>query len=119
MSENLDLLRRLDAWSEGENPGPLIRWAAAHLRGCEFEPVHDRLRHEHGIEVAARRYQSAEWAIRLAADRDEPVATDEHNARVEEWRSADRELRALLAVNTARSVPSGALSEPSTDPDRA
>jgi hypothetical protein len=31
--EPAELLRRLDAWEEGDNPGPLIRWAAAHLRG--------------------------------------------------------------------------------------
>lgn len=29
-----ELLSRLDSWDEDENPGPLIRWAAAHLRGC-------------------------------------------------------------------------------------
>ena len=41
-SENAELLRRLDAWDgssdpgEGNSsdPGPLIRWAAAHVRGC-------------------------------------------------------------------------------------
>lgn len=34
-AENVELLRRLDDWDEhGRNPGPLIRWAAAHLRGC-------------------------------------------------------------------------------------
>jgi hypothetical protein len=37
--ENAVLLRRLDAWQEGDNAGPLIRWAAAHLRG---EPPLDR-----------------------------------------------------------------------------
>lgn len=34
LPENAVLLRRLDEWVEGDNPGPLIRWAAAHLRGC-------------------------------------------------------------------------------------
>lgn len=34
-SENVVLLQRLDAWSDSDaNPGPLIRWAAAHLRQC-------------------------------------------------------------------------------------
>lgn len=33
-AENAVLLRRLDAWQEGDNAGPLIRWAAAHLCGC-------------------------------------------------------------------------------------
>lgn len=32
--ENAELLRRLDAWQEGDNAGPLIRWAAAQLRGA-------------------------------------------------------------------------------------
>ena len=31
--ENAVLLRRLDAWQEGDNAGPLIRWAATYLRG--------------------------------------------------------------------------------------
>jgi hypothetical protein len=31
--ENAELLRRLDQWQDGDEPGPLIRWAAAHLRG--------------------------------------------------------------------------------------
>lgn len=34
VGENAVLLRRLDAWTPDRNPGPLIRWAAAHLRGC-------------------------------------------------------------------------------------
>lgn len=33
LPENAELLRRLDAWKESQDPGPLIRWAAAHLRG--------------------------------------------------------------------------------------
>lgn len=31
--ETQALLRRLDAWTEGDNAAPLIRWAAARLRG--------------------------------------------------------------------------------------
>jgi hypothetical protein len=37
--ENADLLQRLDAWREGDSPGPLIRWAAAHLRGEVEHPA--------------------------------------------------------------------------------
>lgn len=34
-AENRDLLRRLDEWNPwDDDAGPLIRWAAAHLRGC-------------------------------------------------------------------------------------
>lgn len=37
--ENLELLRRLDQWREGDRAGPLIRWSAAHLRGELNVPV--------------------------------------------------------------------------------
>lgn len=57
--------------------------------------AYDRLR---AVADAAQRYQSAEWAFRLHED--EPVATPEHNARVDEWREADRELRAALREGT-------------------
>lgn len=40
MTENADLLRRLDAWREGDHDtGSLIRWAAAHLRGCVRDDI--------------------------------------------------------------------------------
>jgi hypothetical protein len=43
IDENAVLLRRLDGWTEGNHDtGPLIRWAAAHLRGCVTAP-RDRL----------------------------------------------------------------------------
>lgn len=32
--EDRDLLKRLDEWQEGDSAGALIRWSAAHLRGC-------------------------------------------------------------------------------------
>ena len=35
--ENAELLRRLEAWEDGQAAGPLIRWAAAHLRGEAVE----------------------------------------------------------------------------------
>jgi hypothetical protein len=49
------------------------------------------------IEAAARRYHDAEWAIRLHDD--EPRMTPEHNARIDEWRAADADLRVVLAGN--------------------
>ena len=46
------------------------------------------------LQKAAERYQAAEWAFRFHED--EPLATKEHNDRVEEWRSSDAALRAVI-----------------------